>query len=205
MKAFLLFSLFTLISCSVPKSLIIQNYNENENERIRWGSVSSQGENYGFYGQEFVFDKLQNLKSISVFIYDHPDHDETKSTINFSIWDFMERPNKELLVSNKIQIQENEVGNWKTYKLDKPFKIKKGKYLIAVGQTKKQGFVAFGNQSKKEGYQSKSWIKAPFGIFSKGEKWTSMDELMKNINPNITQEQLNTFDKSCVMMKLELN
>ncbi len=183
--------------------MIIENYNKDE--KISWGSVSAQGANYGFYGQEFIFDKSQNLTSISVFIFDHLDHDETKSTINFSIWDFTARPNKELLLSDEIQIQENEVGNWKTYKLEKPFKIKKGKYLIAVGQPKIQGFVAFGNQNKKEGYQSKFWIKAPFGNFSKGKEWTNLAEIMRKANPNITQEELNTLGKACLMMKLELN
>ena len=199
----ILFLILLLSSCSTSKITTIENYQGNKD--ISWGSVSAQSPNYGFYGQEFEFQKNTKIESISVFVFDHEDYDETKATINFSIWEFEEKPMKELFISKKVEVLKNEIDNWKTYKFKKPFQLKKGKYLFAVGQPDLQGFIAFGNGLRKNGYSGSLWMKSPMGEIIDGTEWLTIVDIMKSLDPNVPDNQLIMFYEACVMMKLEIN
>jgi hypothetical protein len=65
-------------------------------DKVHWGSLSAHQPSAGFYGQLFSFDEPVILKSISVFVYDHPDHTETESSINFGVWAFDGGPTDEI-------------------------------------------------------------------------------------------------------------
>jgi len=142
-----------------------QIFNYKENESISWGSLSAKIPNYGFYGQEFVIAEDIYLVSIAVYIYDHKEYIETKTSINFSIWSLADVPEKVLFLSEAQQIEPDEVGSWKTYTFENPIKLKDGKYLFAVGQSRQYGFIAFGIGIVKSGYHNKFWIK------SDGREW----------------------------------
>lgn len=114
-------------------------------DTVHWGSLSAHRPSAGFYGQHFSFDRPVSLKSISVFIYDHPDHSETDASINFGVWAFEKGPTEELYVSGPQAIQTSEVGSWKTFEIPVELDLETGEYAIGVGQTHFQGFVAFGN------------------------------------------------------------
>lgn len=186
--------LFSLLFFSCLKTCFAQDtiINFKENQTIKWGSLSAQKPNYGFYGQEFEFSTDIELHSFSVYIYNPPKHDETKSTINYSIWSFDTIPREEIFLSESVNIKTDEINNWKKYQFKTPFKLTKGKYLLAVGQSKVQGFVAFGNGIAKDTYQSKFWAKTPFEGYSDGTKWF---DLMKVIN--------SSDEHVVVMMRLE--
>ena len=142
-----------------------QLFNYKENESIYWGSLSAKIPNYGFYGQEFDIAEDTYLESISVYIYDHKKYVETKTSINFSILSLADVPEKVLFLSEAQQIEPDEVGSWKTYTFENPMKLKDGKYLFAVGQSRQYGFIAFGIGIVKSGYHNKFWIK------SDGREW----------------------------------
>ncbi len=191
-----------------PKTLIndtseMTNFQENQDttERMKWGSLSTQKPSYGFYGQEFRFPKQVEIASISVFIYDHPLHDETKATINFSVWSFKDKPTVELFISDTIRLKNDDINNWKTFQFEKPLQLKEGSYLFAVGQSKIQGFVAFGNGIAKEGYKTKLWCKAPFQTFSDGTKWIDLSKMLKSMGE--PEEMLREVERSVFLMKLK--
>ena len=185
---------------SAQKVLTIENFQSNQD--IRWGSVSAQEPNYGFYGNEFEFDKDVKIVSVSVFIYDHKDYDEKKATVNFAIWGFEEKPTNELFISDEVQVLENEINNWKTYQFQEPLRLKKGEYLFAIGQSKIQGFVGFGNGTKIEGYSSGMWMKSSMGFYSNGKKWINLIEIMES--QNSMEAQIESLKKGCVMMKVNV-
>lgn len=193
MKSLLFLLLFCtcLINCFAQDTLV----NFKENQDPTWGSVSAQNPNYGFYGQEFQFSKDAELYSFSVYIYNHPQHDETKSTINYSIWRFDTIPREEIFLSESVNITTEDINNWKKYEFKTPFQLTKGKYLLAVGQSKVQGFVAFGNGIAKDNYQSKLWVKTPLEGYSDGTKWFDFFDLYKIEKP--------TGGQPVVMMRLE--
>jgi len=186
-------------SSEIQTQTIVANFQENQD--IRWGSVSAQGPSFGFYGQEFTFSKNIKLKSISVFIFDHRDHDEAKSTVNFSIWGFNDKPSRELFRSDSIKVDSKEINGWKTYTFKKSKKLKKGKYLIGIGQPQIQGFVGFGMGTAKQGYKSKFWARMPFEGFSDGTKWLDMADTVKSMGAS--EEEIKMMESAVVMMKLE--
>ena len=168
-----LMTLLSFINCLAQDIRV----NFKENEKITYGSLSAQGPNYGFYGQEFEFLKDVELLSFSVYIVQRPDHaDETKSTINYSIWSFEAMPKNEIFLSEPVNITQGEINNWKKFQLSTPLKLSKGKYLFAVGQSKIQGFVAFGNGIANDDYHSKLWAKTPQEGYSDGTKWFDLLE-----------------------------
>jgi hypothetical protein len=73
-----------------------------------------------------------------------------------------------------VNITQSEINNWKKFQFNTPLKLSKGKYLFAVGQSKIQGFVAFGNGIPKDGYHSRLWTKSPLEGYSDGTKWFDM-------------------------------
>ena len=169
--------LFIFLSCFYFINCLAQDRTVNfkKNEKIYWGSLSSQQPTYGFYGQEFEFSKDVELLSFSVYIVQQPNHaDETKSTINYSIWSFEDMPKNEIFLSEPVNIAQGEINNWKKFQFNTPLKLSNGKYLFAVGQSKIQGFVAFGNGIPNDGYQSKLWAKSPLEGYSDGTKWFDM-------------------------------
>lgn len=194
--------LFLLLSGFVQNLLSQQTItNFQENQHISWGSVSAQGPSFGFYGQEFTFAKNVKINAISVYIYDHPDHDETKATINYTVWGFDDKPGKELFQSEAVQVAGNEVNGWKTYTFKKPKKLKKGKYLIGAGQPGVQGFVAFGDGVAKEGYKSRFWCMMPIEGYSDGKNWFNLLELMESFG--IPEEEKVKIEQAVVMMKID--
>lgn len=114
-------------------------------DTVLWGSLSAQHPSAGFYGQYFSFDRPTSLKSISVFVYDHPDHAEMEASINFGVWAFDKGPTDEIYLSGPQTIQTSEVGNWKTFEIPIELDLEAGEYAIGAGQEHVQGFVAFGN------------------------------------------------------------
>ena len=174
-KAIIMKSLLIIfLSCTYFINSSAQNtrINFKENEKIAWGSLSAQQPSYGFYGQEFEFSKDVELVSFSVYIVQKPDHaDETKSTINYSIWSFDAIPKNEIFLSEPVNITQSEINNWKKFQFNTPLKLSKGKYLFGVGQSKIQGFVAFGNGIANDDYHSKLWAKTPMEGYSDGTKW----------------------------------
>lgn len=199
MKTFYLILLLAGFARNLSSQQTITNFQENQS--ISWGSVSAQGPSFGFYGQEFVFTKNVKINAVSVYIYDHPVHDETKATINYTIWSFDNRPVKELFQSDAVQVTSNEVNGWKTYTFKKPKKLKKGKYLIGAGQPGIQGFVAFGDGVAKEGYNSRFWCMMPIEGYSKGKDWFNLLELMEEYG--ITEEEKTKIEQAVVMMKID--
>lgn len=114
-------------------------------DALRWGSLSVHQPSSGFYGQRFFFDEDSALVSISIYIVDHSDFTETEATINFGIWQFQDRPDEELFVSESQRVRQSEVGTWKTFRFSEPFVLPAGPYVIGVGQTEAQAPIAFGN------------------------------------------------------------
>lgn len=171
---------------------------------ISWGSVSAAGENYGFYGQSFTTSKPSKLHSISVYIFDHPDYKESEANINFSIWKILDNTKTEIYNSENISIQVEEVGGWKTYTFDDPPALEQGNYIAAVGQNEVQGFVGFGNGIRHETYEGDMWGKFPLDNSSNGKEWFLISDLIKKMNVDIDEFQLERFNNSCLMMKLEL-
>lgn len=166
--------LFIFLLCSYFINCLAQETKVNfkENEKISYGSFSAQQPSYGFYGQEFEFSKDVELLSFSVYIVQRPNHgDETKSTINYSVWSFEDIPKNEIFLSEAVNITQSEINNWKKFQFNSPLKLSKGKYLFAVGQSQIQGFVAFGNGIAIEDYHSKLWTKTPKEGYSDGTKW----------------------------------
>jgi len=201
MKPILFILLFQscLVDCFAQNT--ITNYKENQ--VINFGSLSWLPAQYGFYGQEFEFSKNVDLYSFSIYIYHVPHHDETKSTINYSIWNFDCIPEKELFLSEPVNVTTNDVNNWKKFQFKTPLKLLKGKYLFAVGQSKIQGFVAFGNGDAKDNYHSTFWVKAPFEGFSDGTNWFDMTNFETFLHGTLTDEQKQKMNQSVVMMRIE--
>lgn len=188
--------LFIFLSCSYFINCLAQDTRVNfkENEKITYGSLSAGKPSYGFYGQEFEFSKDVELLSFSVYIVQRPNHaDETKSTINYSIWSFDAIPKNEIFLSEPVNITQSEINNWKKFQFNTPLKLSKGTYLFAVGQSEIQGFVAFGNGFAKDDYQSKLWTKTPKEGYSDGTKWF---DLLEAVNYSGQQQPV-------VMMRLE--
>src|SRR3569623_164308 len=142
MKPTIFFLLFQICIGNCFAQHTVTNYKENQT--LNFGSLFWIAP-YGFYGQEFQFSKTADLKSFSVYIYHDNNHDETKSTINYAIWSFDSIPKKELFLSEPVNIIISDTNNWKTFQFKTPLELPKGKYLFAIGQSKIQGFVAFGN------------------------------------------------------------
>jgi len=90
-----------------------------------------------------------------------------------------------------------------SYTFAEPLKLKKGKYLFAVGQPKIQGFVAFGNGVARDGYKSKGWTTMPMEGYSDGSKWFDIHQLLNSM-PDFPEEQKKEITNSTVMMKLEV-
>jgi|GEM_PF-1682515 len=203
MKSILFILLFQscLVDCFAQNT--ITNYKENQT--INFGSLSWMPPHYGFYGQEFEFSKNVDLYSFSIYIYHVLNHDETKSTINYSIWSFDSIPEKELFLSEPVNVTTNDVNNWEKFQFKTPLKLPKGKYLFAVGQSKNQGFVAFGNGYAKDNYHSTFWVKAPVEGFSDGTNWFDMIKFEKSFDTSLTDEQKQKMNQSVVMMRIEYN
>jgi len=201
MKPILFILLFQscLVDCFAQKT--ITNYTENQN--INFGSLSWLPAHYGFYGQEFEFPKNVDLNSFSIYIYHVPNQDETKSTINYSIWSFDSIPEKELFLSEPVNVTANDVNNWKKFQFKAPLKLPKGKYLFAVGQSKIQGFVAFGNGYAKDNYHSTFWEKTPFEGFSDGTNWFDVINFETFLHDTLTDEQIQKLNQTVVMMRIE--
>jgi len=199
MKTPFLFFLMLGFFQNLSSQQIISNFQENQT--ISWGSVSAQGPSFGFYGQEFVFPENVEINAVSVYIFDHADHDETKASINFSIWSFDEKPVAEIFLSEAVQVTSDEIKGWKTYTFKMPLKLEKGKYLFGVGQPAIQGFVAFGNGSTKEGYKSNLWFKVPIEGFSDGTNWFKILEYLELAG--VAEEEKKAIEQAVVMMKIE--
>ncbi|HOY16522.1 MAG TPA: hypothetical protein PLC89_04475 [Haliscomenobacter sp.] len=199
MKRTTLSSFFLLISCSLFSQQILTNYQESKD--TLWGSVSAEKPNFGFYGHEFSFSKNAQIKTFSAFIVDRKKHDETKSTINFSIWTFDQKPQKELFRSKAVAILSSEIDNWKTYTFSKPLKLKKGNYLFAVGQSEIQGFVAFRSGWAKEGDSGKFWMMSPFDGFSDGKTWFQGNDLLRFTGAS--EEEIKKIESAVTRMKIE--
>lgn len=199
MKTPFLFLLMLGFFQNLSSQQIISNFQENQ--AIRWGSVSAQGPSFGFYGQEFVFPENVEIYAISVYIFDHADHDETKASINYSIWSFDEKPVAEIFLSEAVQVTGTEIKAWKTYTFKMPIKLEKGKYLFGVGQPEIQGFVAFGDGIAKEGHKSNFWLKMPMEGFSDGTNWYHLLELMEG--SELSDEEKKTIEQAVLMMKIE--
>lgn len=114
-------------------------------DKVHWGSLSVHRPSAGFYGQYFSFDEPVILKSISVFVYDHPDYSETEASINFGVWAFNGRPTDEIYLSGPEIVQASEVGGWKTFEIPVYLELEAGQYVLGAGQRDVQRFVAFGN------------------------------------------------------------
>ena len=145
MKLPLLF-IVAFASCAAAEAVsdrVISSFEVQDT--VLWGSVSAQHPSAGFYGQYFSFARPISVKSISVFVYDHPDHAETEASINIGVWAFDKGPTDEIYVSGPQTIQSNEVGNWKTIEIPVELDLEAGEYVIGAGQEHIQGFVAFGN------------------------------------------------------------
>jgi len=201
MKTTLFVFAILLVFNATAQRLVIEN--SKENEEMRWGSVSAQKPNYGFYGQEFEFLNDVEIKSIAVYVYDHPEYNEEEATINYAVWSFDSIPQKELYLSDAVKVSGDEIGNWKTYVFPEPLKVKKGKYLFAVGQSEIQGFVGFGNGVAKDGYKSKGWTTMPIEGYSDGSEWFDMHQLLNSM-PDISEEQKKEITNSTIMMKVEV-
>lgn len=131
-------------SCAVAEPISDRTISSFDvQNKIHWGSLSAHRPSAGFYGQHFSFDRPVSLKSISVFVYDHPDHTETEASINFGVWAFDGGPTDEIYLSEPQTIRTSEVGSWKTFEF--PLDLEAGDYVIGAGQRYVQGFVAFGN------------------------------------------------------------
>jgi hypothetical protein len=199
MKTPFLFFLMLGFFQNLSSQQIISNFQENQT--ISWGSVSAQGPSFGFYGQEFVFPENVEINAVSVYIFDHADHDETKASINYSIWSFDEKPVAEIFSSEAVQVSSDEIKGWKAYTFKKPLKLEKGKYLFGVGQPAIQGFVAFGDGIAKEGYKSNFWCMMPLEGFSDGKNWFNILELMELAG--VPEEDRKKLEQAVVMMKIE--
>jgi hypothetical protein len=200
MKRILIILLFQscLINCIAQNT--ITNYKENQT--LSFGSLHWLA-NYGFYGQEFEFSKNVDLYSFSVYVYHVSEHDETKSAINYSIWSFGSIPEKELFLSEPVNIIRSDTNNWKKFQFKTPLKLPKGKYLFSVGQSKIQGFVAFGNGDAKDNYHSKFWVKAPVEGFSDGTNWFDLIKFETSLYTTLTDEQKQKMNQDVVMMRIE--
>jgi hypothetical protein len=149
MKFHFAFMLVLGFSSAIHSQTVVSNFQENK--PVTWSGLWDGKEpSYGFYGQEFTFPNSIKLKSVSVFIFDHADFDESNATVNFSLWNFDNKPKTELFLSDAIKVEKSEINGWKTFTFKKPKKIKKGKYLVGIGQSKIQGFVAFGSGVAKQ-------------------------------------------------------
>lgn len=186
-------------SFEIQSQTVVTNFQENQD--INWLSVSAQGPGYGFYGQEFSSTKNVKLKAISVFIFDHAEHDETNSTVNFLVWSFDHKPLTELFRSDAIKVENNEINGWKTFTFKKPKKVKKGRYLVGIGQPKIQGFVAFGSGVAKQDHKSRKWAMMPIEGYADGTAWVNMTEIAKSAGAS--DEQVTNMENSVIMMKLE--
>lgn len=176
--------------------------NFQENQTITWGSVSAQGPSFGFYGMEFTFTKTVRIESVSVFIVDRKSEDETKATINFTVWSIKDKPMKELFLSEALPIAGSEVDGWKTFKFKKPMKLKKGTYLFGVGQPEIQGFVAFGGGKALPGYTSRYWGKMAIEGFSNGKEWIDLTDIIEGMGAS--EADIKMMKESVVMMKITL-
>ncbi len=204
MKTFGIISILCLLINPSFSQMIISTVADGESD-IRWGSVSASGPNWGFYGQEIDLKEDSKLSSISVFIYDHKDHDETEATINFALWEMKERPSSQIFLSAPEKIEKKHVGGWIEYELPAPLSLKAGKYLIVVGQPKPQGFVAFGSQQRKEGYHGKAWNKAPLMGFTDGKEWLTIRDIVEKIGGAGQGINIEEMESHAVMMKVKLS
>ncbi len=142
----LLLLLAAFASCAVAEPIserVISSFEVRD--KVHWGSLSAHQPSAGFYGQHFSFDEPVILESISVFVYDHPDHAETESRINFGVWAFDGGPTDEIYLSDPQIVQASEVGGWKTFEVPVDLELEAGQYVLGAGQRGVQGFVAFGN------------------------------------------------------------
>ncbi|MCB0629291.1 MAG: hypothetical protein KDD15_06160, partial [Lewinella sp.] len=113
----------------INSALSQQVYSTAEGEQITWGSASFAGPSWGFYGQEIKLTEDFEVLSVSVYIYDHKDHDESKSQINFAVWSCGDGPSSELFLSEVQAIRKDQVGTWFEYKFPKPLILDAGTYL----------------------------------------------------------------------------
>ncbi len=189
------------LALKIQAQTIVTNFQENQT--IYWCSVSVDGPCPGFFGQEFSFEKSIQLKSISVFIVDHSKHDETNASVNFSVWNFDDKPTTEIFRSEAISIAKEEVNGWKTFVFKDSININAGRYLIGIGQSQIQGFVAFGSGFAKQDYKSKNWGMMPIEGFTDGTEWFDLIEISKKMG--VSEEDIKKAESGVLMMKLEYN
>lgn len=179
-----------IISTTIPGSNIL------------WGSVSAQEPGWGFYAVPIEIKDESDLISISAYIYDHADHDETQATINFAVWEFKEHPLRELFISSKLQVLKDEVDNWKELKLNVPLHLSKGKYLFAVGQSEKQGFIAFGQSQASKDVFDEGWLRGSIlgSVGLPDGEWISVTQLLKKMGVENTDSSKNVVN----MLRIKL-
>lgn len=180
-------------------------YSTTAGGQITWGSASHLGPNWGFYGQEIELSGDADVLSVSVYLYDHQDHDETKSTLNFAVWQCDGKPTSEIYRSEAQTIQKDEVGAWLKHKFAAPLSLKGGTYLFAVGQSTVQGFVAFGGQTRKAGYTGKEWMKLPLPDISDGKKWMTIRDMVLAMGGTETAglPDITALENNVLMMQVE--
>lgn len=107
----------------------------------------------------------------------------------------------ELFRSDAVKVDKSEVNGWKTFTFKRPKKLKKGKYLVGIGQSKIQGFVAFRSGVAKQDYKSKLWSMMPIKGLSDGNSWSDMADLVKSMGA--TEAELKQMENAVILMKLE--
>lgn len=201
-------SLLALICLSLFFQLAIGQTYISTVEPIYWGSLSANEANYGFYGVEFEVEEDSRLIDISAFIVDLKDryNYDTLPTISFEVWTFEDRPVEQIFTSPELQVIQQDLDRWKRYDLAKPLDLSKGRYLVAVGQTHIQGFVAFGQSKRIKGYKSQVWIKGPFPGHYDGTEWFTGWELYEKIGEEIAYGKVDEeqFKENIVMLGIYL-
>lgn len=170
-------------------------------DKVYWGSLSVHRPSAGFYGQQFSFDETVKLKSISVFVYDHPDHTETAASINFGVWVFDDRPTGEIYLSGPQTIRASEVGSWKTFEVPLDLDLEAGEYVIGAGQRDVQGFVAFGNARALPHSKHGVWLTNTYPSRVDGSSgWTHVSQV-----PYVpTSLECPTADDCALMIRLNI-
>lgn len=196
---------FTLIHSTVSQKV----YSLVEGGDITWASASYFEPNWGFYGQEFELAEDSEVLSLSIYIYDHKNHNETKSKINFAVWSYDGQPSSEIYQSEAQSIRKDQVGGWMEYEFPTPLSLRAGTYFFAVGQPTIQGFVAFGSQKRTAAYSGKKWMRVPLPDreISDGSEWMNMRDLASALE-KMTGEggiDIEELENVALMMKIKLS
>ncbi len=175
-------------------------------EEMDWQSYSEEEVSPGFYGQVFEIGEAAKLASISVYIFDHWDHDETQSTVNFEVYSFDGKPAGQMISSDPLKITEENLDGWLTFELPTPMDLSPGKYLVAVGQKETQGFVAFGTSRAHIAYEDRFWMKAPVADHFDGSSWFTLEDFIKKTDPEAAGQDIDyaEIEKYVLMMNVTL-